>query len=409
MKTSLIRRLALLLAAALLLAVLGGCAATPAAPAAPPEASTAPVAGDAAEAPPDSPEKAPGDPVPPEAPGTPESGAAAENLPDASEKVPEDAAPPSGDGFSILFLDVGQADSMLVTCGDSHMLVDGGNVADSSLVASVLLSREIDTLDYVVCTHAHEDHVGGLSGALSVARAETILSPVTEAGSNAFSDFARLAAEQGTAITVPEPDATYGLGDASFQILGPRQPHDDANNTSLVLMVSYGDTRFLLTGDMERDAELELLDAGCDLQADLLKVGHHGSDTSTSYVFLNAVMPQYAVIQVGAGNDYGHPREEVLSRLRDAGVTVYRTDLQGDILVESDGRTLTVTPARNASAQTNPTEPAVDSGAYIGNLRSKKFHRPDCGSLPAPENRIYFDERAAAVAAGYDPCGLCKP
>ena len=315
------------------------------------------------------------------------------------------------DGFSILFLDVGQADAMLLTCGSHHMLVDGGNVADSSLVASVLLQREIDTLDYVVCTHAHEDHVGGLPGALSVAQAETILAPVATADNTPFTDFVRIAAEQGVAITVPQPDTTYALGEAQFQILGPRQDYDDTNNTSLVLLVTYGDTRFLLTGDMERDAEQDLLDAGCDLTADLLKVGHHGSDSSTSYAFLNAVMPQCAVIQVGADNDYGHPREEVLSRLRDAGTTVYRTDLQGDILAKSDGQVITVTPERNTDVQTNPTEPAQTDGAfaYIGNLRSLKFHLPTCGSLPAEKNRIYFAGRAEAVAAGYDPCVLCNP
>ena len=345
-----------------------------------------------------------------------------EELPEAPEETvppsePEDTAEAtvstsSGEAdFSILFLDVGQADSMLITCGDAHMLVDGGNVADSSLVASVLQARDIDYLDYVVCTHAHEDHVGGLPGALHVATAGTVLAPVAEADNDPFTDFAEAAAAQGVAITVPEPDATYALGSATVQVLGPRQDYDDPNDTSLVLMVTYGDTRFLLTGDMESGAEKDLLEAGCDLKADLLKVGHHGSSTSTSYVFLNAVMPQYAVIQVGQDNDYGHPSNEVLSRLRDADVTVYRTDLQGDILAVSDGETVTVTTARNESIQTNPTEqtdPDADY-AYIGNTNSKKFHRPTCSTLPVEQNRIYFTDRASAISEGYDPCGNCNP
>lgn len=352
------------------------------------------------------------EPEAPEAPAEPEE-PTQPSVPEAAEPPEDDtAATVSGEtDFSILFLDVGQADSMLITCGDAHMLVDGGNVADSSLVASVLQARDIDYLDYVVCTHAHEDHVGGLPGALSVATAGTILAPVIEADNKPFTDFAEAAAAQGVAITVPEPDTTYALGDASVQVLGPRQDYDDSNDTSLVLMVTYGETRFLLTGDMESGAEKDLLKAGCDLQADLLKVGHHGSSTSTSYVFLNAVMPQYAVIQVGKDNDYGHPSDDVLSRLRDADAAVYRTDLQGDILAVSDGETITVTTDRNESIQTNPTEQTDQDAdyAYIGNTNSKKFHRPTCQSLPAEQNRIYFPDRATAVAEGYDPCGNCKP
>lgn len=326
--------------------------------------------------------------------------------------LPQSEAPAavetSEDGFSILFLDVGQADAMLVSCGAAHMLVDGGNAADSNLVASVLDARGIEKLDYVVCTHAHEDHAGGLAGALHTVSVETVLSPVTEAENRPFQNFAAAAAAQNVEITVPEADDTFPLGDAQVEVLGPREDYDETNNTSLVLLVTYGETRFLLTGDMEAKAERDLLDAGCDLQADLLKVGHHGSSSSTSYRFLNEVMPQYAVISCGAGNDYGHPHDEVLSRLRDADVTLYRTDLQGDILARSDGETVTVTPAKNADVETNPT--AQDAASYyIGNTRSQKFHRPDCASLPAPQNRIEFADRAAAVAAGYAPCGQCRP
>lgn len=318
--------------------------------------------------------------------------------------------PAAEDGFSILFLDVGQADAMLVTCGEAHMLVDGGNAADSNLVASVLDQRGIETLDYVVCTHAHEDHAGGLSGALHTVRAGTILAPVTEADNRPFTNFAEAAAAQDAVITVPQPDETFALGGAQVQILGPRADYSETNNTSLVLMVTYGETRFLLTGDMEAKAERDLIEAGCDLDADLLKVGHHGSSSSTSYVFLNEVMPEYAVIQCGQDNDYGHPHEETLSRLRDADVKLYRNDLQGDILAVSDGVTVTVTTARNAGVETNPTaqdQETVDY--YIGNTRSQKFHRPTCGSLPAEQNQILFEDRAAAVAAGYAPCGQCKP
>ena len=153
------------------------------------------------------------------------------------------------------------------------------------------------------------------------------------------------------------------------------------------------------------------------LASTLLKVGHHGSSTSTSYRFLREVAPKYGVISVGTDNEYGHPTETVLSRLRDADVTLYRTDLQGDIICRSDGTDLTFTTAKNNGVPTNPTESdrtesdsaAVTEYAYIGNLSSKLFHETDCSSLPGEANRIYFTSREEAIAAGYTPCGRCDP
>jgi len=319
-------------------------------------------------------------------------------------------APSDGEfGFSILFIDVGQADSMLVRCGGASMLVDGGNVGDSDLLAAVLKKQGVDELDYVVCTHAHEDHAGGLPGALHQAKPGHALAPVTEADNRPFTKFVQAAAQRGVSIEVPEPDDTFPLGGATVEVLGPRKDYDDPNNTSLVLRLTYGDTRFLLTGDMESDAERDLLDAGCDVSADLLKVGHHGSSSSTCYRFLEAVAPEYAVISCETGNDYGHPHDETLQSLCDASVKLYRTDMQGDILAESNGKTIRVTTARNQNVETNPYGMEGAPDYYIGNLTSRKFHRPTCSGLPAPSNQIRFASRDEAANAGYAPCGLCHP
>ena len=158
---------------------------------------------------------------------------------------------------------------------------------------------------------------------------------------------------------------------------------------------------------MESAAEQDLLADGCDLDATVLKVGHHGSSTSSSYVFLREVMPTYAVISVGRDNSYGHPHEEVMSRLYDAQVTVYRTDEQGTVVAFSDGETVTFTTEKNAAP--TPGRDEAEQQAYIGNLNSHVFHRESCTSLPAEHNRVYFDSRDAAVAAGYTPCGRCDP
>lgn len=275
---------------------------------------------------------------------------------------PETTTPtlPQGSELQVRFLDVGQADAALISCDGHHMLIDGGNRGDSNLIYSVLQREEISYLDMVVATHAHEDHIGGLPGAFQYASAGLTLCPVTAYDSDVFETFAAKAQERGGGLTVPQPGDTYPLGSAAVTILGVNGA-EDTNNTSIVLRIDYGETAFLFTGDGEREAERVILDSGLPLSATVLKVGHHGSDTSTSYPFLREIMPQYAVISVGAGNSYGHPCEDTLSRLRDADVKVFRTDMQGDIVFTSDGKTVTAQTQRNQNADTlgpvTPTQP----------------------------------------------------
>ena len=252
------------------------------------------------------------------------------------------SAPTDGEELRVLFIDVGQADAALVTCGRESLLIDGGNVADSSTVYTILEKNGVTHLDYIVCTHAHEDHVGGLSGALEACTAGTVYCPVTDYDSKAFRNFSDRVAEQNCELTVPKAGETFALGAAEVEILACDPEAEDTNNTSIVLRVSYGETSFLFMADAETPVERELLDAGTDLSATVLKVGHHGSGTSTSYRFLNEVMPAYAMISVGKDNSYGHPDEAVLSRLEDAGARILRTDELGDILFVSDGKTVTL-------------------------------------------------------------------
>lgn len=175
-------------------------------------------------------------------------------------------------------------------------------------------------------------YIGGLPGAYQFADVELTICPVTEYDSEAFEDFATAA---GT-IVVPSVGDEYERGSATVSILG-LNAGVDPNDTSIILKIVYGDTSFLFTGDAEYVAEQAVLNSGGDISATVLKVGHHGSDTSTSYLWLREIMPQYAIIPVGKDNSYGHPTDVVLSRLRDADVTVYRTDLHGDIYITSDG------------------------------------------------------------------------
>jgi competence protein ComEC len=318
----------------------------------------------------------------------------------------------TGGELTVYYIDVGQGDATLLVCGGEVMLIDGGNPSDSDLIYAFLKDKGITHIDYMIATHPHADHAGGLSGALHAASAGTVFSPVTEYDTRAFGNFVRILGERGIGITVPSPGDRFGLGEAEVMILGPAAVDPgDMNNSSICLKVTHGAVSFLFTGDAERRAEQALLDAGYDLSATVLKVGHHGSDTSTIYPFLRAVMPEYAVISCGRGNSYGHPHDNVLSRLRDADVALFRTDMQGDIIFVSDGAAVTVRTERNSGARTNPTEPSVDADEvfYIGNSSSLKFHRPSCSSLPADHNRVMLDSRDEALGKGFDPCGSCRP
>lgn len=357
---------------------------------------------------------------------------------EAPSSVPTEVA--EGSSFEIHYIDVGQADAALVLCDGQAMLIDGGNAEDSNLIYAYLKKLSLDHLQYIVCTHAHEDHVGGLAGALNYATVDVAFSPVTSYDSRAFGNFVTYLDKQGVSITIPKAGDSFSLGSATVSILGPINSSDDPNNTSIVLRIVYGDTSFLFTGDAEREEEQDILNAGYTLDSTVLKVGHHGSETSTSYVFLREIMPEYAVISVGTGNSYGHPTDAVLSRLRDADVKVYRTDLQGDVICTSDGKTVSFSVARNADADTlasvgpNSTQSGGNTGTtqpeqtvtpsqeeptnapvgtdYILNTNTHKFHYPGCSSVKqmAEKNKQSFTgTRDEVIAMGYDPCGRCHP
>lgn len=236
------------------------------------------------------------------------------------------------------FIDVGQADAALIMSQGQSMLIDGGNVGDSSLIYSYLTQHKIKHLNCIIGTHAHEDHMGGLSGALVAANVDKIFAPSIESDAKFYLNFKEKVAENGLQITNPDSGYEFKLGECNVMLLCPEIiDNNNINNTSIIVKITYGKTSFLFMGDAEREEELDILNQGYDISATVLKVGHHGSDTSSSYIFLNEVMPSYAVISVGKNNQHGHPNEAVLSRFNDLGATVYRTDYHSDIIASSDG------------------------------------------------------------------------
>ena len=202
----------------------------------------------------------------------------------------------------------------------------------------------LEELALVVATHLHGDHLGGLPTVLSVFPTQRIWCSSRTYYSNTYDQFCYYADQQDVIIENPMIGEKLLLGNVQLQLLGPiSKDYVDLNNTSLVIMATYENNKVLFTGDMRWEAEKELVEAGTDLKADVLKVGHHGSYTSSSYVFLREVMPEFAVISCGRNNEYGHPHAEPMSRLRDAGITIYRTDQMGTIIATSDGENISFT------------------------------------------------------------------
>lgn len=353
----------------------------------------------------------------PESPGSlPVSGVVSETTAQSGQ---ETAGVSESGSFTIHFIDVGQADSALVTCDGHSMLIDGGNADDSNLVYSVLQRETDGHLDYVVGTHAHEDHIGGLSGAFEVDTADVTFCPVTEYDSKAFRNFKARAGERGGGITVPEVGDTFTLGEATVTVVAVNSVPEDTNNTSIVIRIVYGDTSFLFTGDAEQETEEKILESDQDIESTVLKVGHHGSSTSTSQAFLNAVSPTYAVISCGKDNSYGHPHSETLAKLASAGVEVFRTDELGDIYCTSDGTEVTFLYGEyhkdadtSAAEIEEPQQPDTVAETYILNTNSHKFHRPDCSSasqISDANREEYTGTREELIEQGYTPCGYCKP
>lgn len=241
--------------------------------------------------------------------------------------------------FIVTYIDVGQGDSALLERNGHYMLIDGGDVQTREQLVQFLTDYGVTELDYVVGTHPHNDHIGGLDMVVKEFDVKTILMPKAVSTTKAFERLTEAIRQKGLKIKAPVPGDEFILGDdVRISTLSP-QPgeYEDVNNYSIVFLVEFGNTRFMFTGDAEKLVEDEILAHGDDIRADVLYLGHHGSNTSTSGAFLQAVSPSIGVISCGKDNSYNHPHEKVVNRLTDAGVEIYRTDIDGTITVVSDG------------------------------------------------------------------------
>ncbi len=241
------------------------------------------------------------------------------------------------------FLDVGQGDSIFVQLPNGHnMLVDAGPREAGTDVVNYLKKAGVKKIDYLVATHPHEDHIGGMAAVFRRFDVGRVYMPKISYPTRAYEDLLRVVRAEGQKIdTASAGVEIVNSGGLRAEIIAPYSAaYEEINNYSAVIKLSFGKAVFLLTGDAEERSEQEMLVNGPNLRADVLKVGHHGSYTSTSPEFLNAVKPAYAVISCGTGNGYGYPHAVTLQKLR--GIQVFRTDLNGDVVFETDGDSIRV-------------------------------------------------------------------
>ncbi len=258
--------------------------------------------------------------------------------------------------LEIDYIDVGQADSILVNLPNGeHLLIDAGTNDAGPTVVSFINSKNITTLDYVVGTHPHEDHIGGIDNVVDTFNIGKIYLPNITATTATYVDM--MTAINNKHLTVTQAKAGVTLFDEQYDnktlkavMLSPIDTsYAEVNNYSAVIRLTYGDTSYLFTGDAQDVVENELINSPVDLHANVLKVGHHGSSTSSTQAFLDAVDPQIGVISVGVGNVYGHPTPSTIDRLNANNIDIYRTDQDGTVSVKSNGTDILVNTANGTS------------------------------------------------------------
>lgn len=253
--------------------------------------------------------------------------------------------------LSVHYIDVGQGDSIYITSDGKGMLIDCGESGDADRVISYLDNMGVSEIDYVVGTHPHSDHMGGMSkivehfeiGEMIIPHIDDSDTPTTKY----FEKFLKACAAKNLSLTEAEIGREIKLGNADLKIIAPvSEDYSSANNYSVSFIMHHGDNSFIFTGDAEKLAEKEMLEKNALEDIDVYKVGHHGSDTSSSEEFLNIIKPDYAVISCGEGNSYGHPNDITIENLSKFTDRIYRTDLCGTVVFESDGKDLTVKTER---------------------------------------------------------------
>ncbi len=244
----------------------------------------------------------------------------------------------SSSNLKIYFVDVGQADCILINDNNEYSLIDAGNNEDGEKLVKYFKDLGITKFKYVFGTHAHEDHIGGMDNIIENFQIEHFYMPDAITTTRTFEEVLDALEEKNIAFETPKEDENLTFSDTDFKVLHVGKDKKDLNDTSIVLKLTYKNTSYLFMGDATSSVEKDILDK--DIKSDVLKVGHHGSQYSSTISFLKKVSPKYAIIEVGKNNSYNHPKEVTLKKLEDLGTKIYRTDEYGTIILTSDGENM---------------------------------------------------------------------
>ncbi|MDY4996421.1 MAG: ComEC/Rec2 family competence protein [Bacilli bacterium] len=248
--------------------------------------------------------------------------------------------------LDITYLDVGQADAILIQNEGHNMLIDAGNNEDGPLLVQYFKEQNMTKFDYLIATHPHEDHIGGMDDIIKNFDIEKIYMPNVTTTTKTFLDVLNAMEEKNMTFDVPNIGQNFALGHTLFQVMYTGSDKKNLNNSSIILKANFKNTSYLFTGDATSEVEKKILSK--DIKATVLKVGHHGSKYSTTTEFLNKVNPKYAIISVGKNNSYNHPNQITIDKLTKKNIEIHRTDQEGSIFLKSDGKTINIT-----SKQTN--------------------------------------------------------
>ena len=347
--------------------------------------------------------------------------------------------------MEVHFIDVGEADSTLIICGEEAMLIDAGTPDMGTAVRLYMKKQNVSRLKYLLLTHSDKDHIGGAASVISNVPIDNLFMCRYEKDNEVYLNLINEINYKNMTWTTPDVGTELTLGDANITVIAPNREYDNPNDSSIGVIIRHGEDSFIFTGDAETPAEEDIVNNGLDLSADVYKAGHHGSRTASSDAFLDKINPEYAIISCETDNKYGHPHFEVLEKFKNRGIKLYRTDKQGTIIAYSDGKDITfnIDPSEDwepgtivesdESASTQVKEafaeaslaPPEETGTraipeveekpeitYVLNTNTKRFHYPSCDSVNDMKEKNKQEvtlSRDELIEQGYKPCGRCKP
>ena len=307
--------------------------------------------------------------------------------------------------MKIHYIDVGQGDSELIQVDNKNILIDAG--CNDSKALNYLKSLGINKLDYVIATHPHEDHIGGMTSVINNFKIGEFYAPKVNHTTKTFENMIKALQNKGIKLTAPNSGDILNVGNATMQFLAPNSStYKDLNNYSIACKLKYGNTSYVFMGDAEALSEGEILAKQLDISASVLKLGHHGSHSSTSQAFLDKVNPKYAIVSCGKGNDYGHPHQETINKLNSKNIQTLRTDISGTIIATCDGNNISFNVNISESTIENTNNSKTKSNnVWVANKTAKVYHsNKNCSSMKTPSEISLED----AQAKGLKPCSKCN-